>query len=55
EVRDGSFMTDFVFAGSRPAQMRSGQTYYLELALGKSSTATLIPRGTFFQATGGNW
>ncbi len=55
EVHDGSFLTDFVFVGSRPAQMRSGQTYYLELALGKSSMATLIPRGTFFQATGGNW
>ena len=55
EVRDGSFRTDFVFVGSRPAQMRSGQTYYVELALGKSSIATLIPRGTFFQTTGGNW
>ena len=55
EVRDGSFRTDFVFDGERPQQMRSGQTYYLELALGKSSTATLIPRGTFFQTTGGNW
>ena len=55
EVRDGSFRTDFVFVGSRPAQMRSGQTYYVELALGKSSVATLIPRGTFFQTTGGNW
>ena len=55
EVRDGSFRTDFVFVGSRPAQMRSGQTYYLELALGKPSMATLIPRGTFFQTTGGNW
>ncbi len=55
EVRDGSFRTDFVFVGSRPAQMRSGQTYYLELALGKSSMAVLIPRGTFFQSTGGNW
>ncbi len=55
EVRDGSFRTDFVFVGSRPAQMRSGQTYYLELALGKSSMAVLVPRGTFFQSTGGNW
>lgn len=55
EVRDGSFRTDFVFVSSRPAQMRSGQTYYVELALGKSSQATLIPRGTFFQTTGGNW
>ena len=55
EVRDGSFRTDFVFVGERPAQMRSGQTYYLELALGKPSIATLIPRGTFFQTSGGNW
>ncbi len=55
EVRDGSFRTDFVFVGSRPAQMRSGQTYYFELALGKSSMSVLIPRGTFFQSTGGNW
>ena len=46
EVRNGSFRTDFVFEGTRPEQM---------LALGKSSQATLIPRGTFFQTTGGNW
>lgn len=55
EVRNGTFRTDFVLVGERPAQMRSGQTYYVELALGKSQQATLIPRGTFFQTTGGNW
>lgn len=55
EVRNGTFRTDFVFVGERQAQMRSGQTYYVELALGKSQQATLIPRGTFFQTTGGNW
>lgn len=55
EVRNGTFRTDFVFIGERPAQMRSGQTFYVELALGKSQQATLIPRGTFFQTTGGNW
>ena len=55
EVRNGTFRTDFVFVGERPAQMRSGQTYYVELALGKSQQATRIPRGTFFQTTGGNW
>ena len=55
EVRNGTFRTDFVFVGERPAQMRSGQTFYVELALGKSEQATLIPRGTFFQTTGGNW
>ena len=55
EVRNGTFRTDFVFVGERPAQMRSGQTFYVELALGKPQQATLIPRGTFFQTTGGNW
>ena len=55
EVRNGTFRTDFVFVGERPAQMRSGQTFYVELALGKSQQATLIPRGTFFQTTAGNW
>lgn len=55
EVRNGTYRTDFVFVGERPAQMRSGQTFYVELALGKSQQATLIPRGTFFQTTGGNW
>ena len=55
EVHNGTFRTDFVFVGERPAQMRSGQTFYVELALGKSQQATLIPRGTFFQTTGGNW
>ena len=55
EVRNGTFRTDFVFVGVHPAQMRSGQTFYVELALGKSQQATLIPRGTFFQTTGGNW
>lgn len=55
EVRNGTFRTDFVFVGERPVQMRSGQTFYVELALGKSQQATLIPRGTFFQTTGGNW
>jgi len=55
EVRQGKFRADFVFHGPRPEQLRSGQTYYLELELGQSETAILIPRGTFFQTTGGQW
>lgn len=55
EVRDGRFLTDFVFCGERPRQMRSGQTYYLNLELGRPEQAVLIPRGIFFQTTGGNW
>jgi HlyD family secretion protein len=49
------FLTDLVFTGKRPDNIRSGQTYYLNLQLGESSKAVLIPKGTFFSATGGNW
>lgn len=55
EVREGKFRTDLVFASARPGNIRSGQTFYLNLELGKPSQAVLIPRGTFFQTTGGNW
>ena len=36
EVRDGRFRIDFVFKGSRPSNIRTGQTYYLDLQLGQS-------------------
>ena len=55
EVRQGKLRTDLVFTGTRPANIRSGQTYYLNIELGKPSKAILIPKGTFFQTTGGNW
>jgi HlyD family secretion protein len=55
EVRDGSFRTDFVFTGERPDNIRSGQTYYINLELGQPTESILIPKGTFFQNTGGNW
>lgn len=55
EVRQGKFRTDLVFSSNRPSNIRSGQTYYLNLELGKPTQAVLIPKGTFFQTTGGNW
>lgn len=55
EVREGRFRTDFVFVGERPDNIRSGQTYYIDLQLGEPSESVLIPKGTFFQVTGGNW
>ena len=55
EVRDGKFRIDFALAGARPHNIRSGQTYYINLELGKPEPAVLIPRGTFFYTTGGNW
>ena len=55
EVREGKFRCDFVFRGERPENIRTGQTYYLDLELGQPEQAVLIPRGTFFQTTGGQW
>lgn len=55
EVRDGRFRIDFVFHGSRPANIRTGQTYYIDLQLGEAKPAVLIPKGTFYSVTGGQW
>ena len=58
EVRQGKFRVDFTIqppAGGRRGGLRSGQTYYLNLELGQPEQAVLIPRGAFFQKTGGTW
>lgn len=55
EVREKQFKTDFVFEGERPDNIRAGQTYYINLQLGQPTEAVLIPRGSFYQTTGGQW
>ncbi len=55
EVREGKFRADFKFMGERPENIRVGQTYYMNLELGAPSEAVIIPRGSFYQSTGGNW
>ena len=55
EVRDGKFKADFKFDGDQPDNIRSGQTYYLNLQLGQPEEAIIIPRGSFYQKTGGKW
>lgn len=55
EVRSGKFKVEFVFTDKHPENIRTGQTYYLNLQLGQSSQATIIPKGAFFGATGGKW
>ncbi len=55
EVRDGKFKADFKFMEQQPDNIRSGQTYYLNLQLGQPVEAVLIPRGAFYQKTGGKW
>jgi HlyD family secretion protein len=55
EVRNGKFRAEFKFDGQTPDNIRTGQTYYLNLQLGQPEQAIIIPRGNFFQHTGGTW
>ena len=55
EVREGRFKADFIFSGQQPDNIRTGQTYYMNLQLGQPEEAVMIPRGTFYQYTGGRW
>lgn len=55
EVRNGKFRADLKFVGTQPDNIRIGQTYYLNLQLGEPEEAVLVPRGAFFQTTGGRW
>lgn len=55
DVREGQFKIDLVFEGKTPENVRTGQTYHVKLELGESQKALIIPRGGFFQSTGGQW
>ena len=55
EVRDGKFRVDLTFGSELPDNIRTGQTYNLNLQLGQPVEAVYIPRGAFFQKTGGRW
>jgi HlyD family secretion protein len=55
EVRNGRFRVDLVFVDDRPETIRTGQSYNIKLQLGESSDALLLPKGSFFQSTGGQW
>ena len=55
EVMNGRFEVDMEFQASEPEGIRRGQTLRIGLELGDLSEAVLIPRGGFFQSTGGNW
>ncbi len=55
EVRGGQFEIEMVFEGAKPDNIRTGQTYQMRLELGEAGNAVLIPRGGFFQSTGGQW
>jgi HlyD family secretion protein len=54
QVKDGQFEVDMAFS-EQPVGLRRGQTLQLRLTLGDNSGALLIPNGSFYQETGGNW
>ncbi len=54
-ITNGQFQIDMEFTGETPEGVRRGQTLRIRLELGDASTALLLPRGGFFQTTGGNW
>ena len=55
EVTNGLFEVDMTFKDSVPNGIRRGQTLQIKLQLSEEVKAVMIPRGSFYQTTGGNW
>lgn len=55
EVKDRNFDVDLVFTGELPDNVRIGKSFRVQIELGQPEDALIIPRGDFFQATGGQW
>ncbi len=55
EVQNGTFAVDMEFTSPIPEQIRIGQTARIRLELGESENALLLPKGGFYQSTGGQW
>ncbi|HEY4205782.1 MAG TPA: HlyD family efflux transporter periplasmic adaptor subunit [Puia sp.] len=55
QISAGRFQVDMTFVGEVPKGIRKGQTLQITLALSDETTAILVPKGGFYQQTGGNW
>jgi HlyD family secretion protein len=55
QVSNGQFQVDLEFTTAAPAGIRRGQTLQVRLALSDQTQAVLVPKGGFYQKTGGNW
>ena len=55
QVTNGRFQVDMQFNEVVPEGIRRGQTLQIRLALSEEKQALMIPKGGFFQQTGGNW
>jgi HlyD family secretion protein len=55
QIALGRFQVDMHFVGKVPQGLRKGQTLQVTLALSDERSAILVPKGGFYQQTGGNW
>lgn len=55
EVKDRMFDVDLVFTGDMPDNVRVGKSFRVQIELGQPEQAIVIPRGNFYQSTGGQW
>lgn len=55
QVVSGRFQVDMELVGEVPQGIRRGQTLQILLALSDETEAILVPKGGFYQTTGGNW
>lgn len=55
QITNGRFQVDMQFNDSVPQGIRRGQTLQIKLALSDEMQALLLPKGGFYQQTGGNW
>ena len=55
EVKDRNFDVDLIFTGEKPENIRIGKSYRVQIELGQPEEALVIPKGDFFQYTGGQW
>ena len=55
EVKDRMFDVDLVFTGEMPENVRVGKSFRVQIELGQPEDAIVMPRGNFYQATGGQW
>jgi HlyD family secretion protein len=55
QITGGRFQVDMQFQGKVPSGIRRGQTLQMKLSLSEETQALLLPKGGFYQQTGGNW
>ena len=55
QVSNSRFQVDMEFTDAVPQGLRRGQTLQIRLALSDETQAILLPKGGFYQQTGGNW